>query len=67
MSEVCSVCGYALGDRVRMPSGFVRQDGSPTGDVHGVVETWSHGCHIAVWEETGAVTALPNPNIRRDA
>jgi hypothetical protein len=50
-----------------MPSGFVRQDGSPTGDVHGVVETWSHGCHIAVWEETGAVTALPNPNIRRDA
>lgn len=47
-----------------MRSMLVRADGSPIGFVNGVVESWHAGCgHIAMWDETGAATALPNPNV----
>lgn len=38
--------------------------GQPLGDMHGTVEEWRYGCHIVEWQETGMVTALPNPHVR---
>ncbi len=67
MSDKCSKCGFAVGDRVKMTSALTPMDGSPPAVVRGAVEDWRGGCHIIVWPSAaGTVTALPNPNVSID-
>lgn len=57
-----------VGDRVRMRSAMVTSDGREIGWVHGTLEAWSGSPVglLARWQETGLVTALPNPNVELD-
>ena len=64
-SKRCA-CGFCEDDRVTMRSALTHLDGTPVGTVHGIVKPWTGGCHIVVWEETDAVTPLPNSNVRFD-
>lgn len=52
---------------MKMMSGLTKLDGSPFGEVYGVVENWPEGqCHIVQWAATGTATATTNPCIKRD-
>jgi hypothetical protein len=59
-----------VGDRVKMLSSIVsRATGLPFGWVHGKIQPWPErgpDGMIVEWEETGLVTALPNPNVFLD-
>jgi hypothetical protein len=50
--------GFAIGDRVTMISGVSGER------VYGRVEKWQYQAgQIVSWDDTGLVTALPNPNV----
>ena len=59
---------FKVGDRVKMRSAIVSAEtGLPIGWVHGEVQYWLEGdAQIVEWNETGLVTALPNPNVMPD-
>lgn len=68
MPPKCPLCGFRVGDRVKMISGFARMDGKPAGYVYGRVDDWKAGrCgHIASWDSVSAATPLPNGNVELD-
>ena len=63
----CASCGFDIGERVKMRSALTDALGLSIGFVHGTVGKWHSGCgHIVTWNDLPTVTALPNPNVRRD-
>lgn len=58
---------FAIGDRVRMRSALVdTTTGKPGRLLHGTIEAWGGGM-IVRWDDWPCMTALPNPNVERDA
>lgn len=62
----CPTCGFIEGEPVKMLSSFTRADGTLLGEVHGKIEAWEFGCHIAMWDELGTATQMPNVNVKHD-